>query len=89
METVTTTVTLRELTSDEIEAYVATDVGLDKAGGLALQSEAMSFIDAVDGCWANVLGLPLCAVARLLGLSASGPTSSGRCTPRLCGSYRG
>lgn len=67
VEVVTTCVRLRELGAEEIEGYAATGVGADKAGGLALQSGARPFIASVDGCWANVLGLPLCAVVRLLG----------------------
>ena len=77
-QAVTTSVGLRELTSDEIAAYVATGIGVDKAGGLALQSEAGPFIRSVTGCWSNVLGLPLCAV--VAGLEQT--TRS--CSPQMC-----
>ena len=75
-----TTVQLHELTSEQIQAYLTTGAGNDKAGGLALQREAADFIAGVDGCWSNVLGLPLCSVVSLLG---SAPTR--RCSVELCG----
>jgi len=61
-DTVSTSVALRDLTADEINRYVQTGIGMDKAGGLALQSRARPFIASVDGCWSNVLGLPVCQV---------------------------
>lgn len=79
-EVVSTAVVLRELASREIERYVATGVGMDKAAGLALQAQAKPFISAVDGCWSNVVGLPLCAATRLLG-------SATRCSVGLCGRH--
>jgi len=84
---VSTTVHLRPLDDDEIDAYVRSDVGLDKAGGLALQSEARGFIESVDGCWANVVGLPLCAVAAAMDLDGSGRTQAARCVTDLCGAW--
>lgn len=61
-----TDVSMRTISQDAIEAYVATGTADDKAGGLALQAEAAPFIERIDGCWTNVVGLPLCEVARLL-----------------------
>ena len=87
LETVTTHVRLRVLTADEIEWYLATGTGMDKAGGLALQAEAGRFIESVEGCWANVLGLPLCAVDVLLDRTQdAAPARARRCVPALCGS---
>lgn len=68
--TVTTSVLLRALSDDEIRAYVATGAAADKAGALELQGRAGSFIDAVTGCWSNVVGLPLCVTAELLHTSS-------------------
>lgn len=85
--TVTTVVHLRTLTPAEIQAYVETGAAGDKAGGLELQGRAGSFIDAVDGCWSNVVGLPLCATADLL----DAPSRDGSadlwspCSGRRCG----
>jgi len=80
---VETIVTLRELSEHEISSYVATGAGRDKAGGLALQAEAGPFIAEVDGCWSNVLGLPLCAVVAGLATPIESPGS--RCSVELCG----
>jgi septum formation protein len=60
------TVRIRELSDAEIAAYVATGEPLDKAGGYAIQGEAASMVESVDGCYTNVVGLPLCATRRLL-----------------------
>ena len=65
-EIVRSIVTIRDLSDVEIDAYVVTGEPLDKAGGYAIQGEAASMVESVDGCYTNVVGLPLCAVGRLL-----------------------
>ena len=85
-DTVTTTVKLRVLRGSEIADYVATGVGSDKAGGLALQAEAGPFIDSVDGCWADVLGLPVCLVEAMLA-GASGDDGARDCSVERCGGH--
>ena len=67
---VTTRVSIRVLTDTEIDDYLATGVAVDKAGALELQGAARPFIACVDGCWSNVVGLPVCAAAELLGVDA-------------------
>jgi len=52
---------------DAIADYVASGAADDKAGGLAVQGAAGSFVDEVRGCMTNVYGLPVCATMRLLG----------------------
>ncbi len=52
-------VTMKELTPQEIEEYMATGEPLDKAGGYAVQGEARVFVEEVEGSWTNVVGLPL------------------------------
>jgi nucleoside triphosphate pyrophosphatase len=64
--TVHSAVHMRPYGSDEIERYVATDAGLDKAGGYGVQDESFQPVASIDGCWCNVMGLPLWTVARLL-----------------------
>ena len=84
---VETRVKLRELSPDELSAYMATGEALDKAGALALQGAAGSFVEQVEGCWSNVVGLPPCAVTELLDLVPVGGIESGRCSVALCGRH--
>ena len=67
---VETTVHMRPLTDEDIAAYVATGEPADKAGAYAIQGLGNAPVDRIDGCWTNVVGLPLCAVAELF--TASG-----------------
>jgi septum formation protein len=55
------------LRSDEIEEYLATGEPFDKAGGYAIQGRAGRFIPKIEGCYFNVVGLPLARLARELG----------------------
>lgn len=66
IETVETVVRLRPISAAEIAAYVATGAADDKAGGLELQDRAAPFIVDVEGCWTNVVGLPMCRVRALV-----------------------
>lgn len=50
----------------DIAAYIATGEPMDKAGAYAIQGYASVLIDRIDGCYFNVVGLPLSLVARLL-----------------------
>lgn len=59
-------VRMRAYSDDEIGAYVATGEPLDKAGAYAIQGGAGVFVERIDGCYANVVGLPLCKLAALL-----------------------
>lgn len=58
-----TTVCMRDCTDDEIRAYVDTGEPLDKAGSYGAHALGASLITRVEGCFYNVIGLPL---ARLL-----------------------
>jgi septum formation protein len=62
----TTDVPMREYSDAEIETYVASDDPLDKAGAYAIQHLGFHPVDHLQGCYANVMGLPLCHVARNL-----------------------
>ena len=61
-EVETTQVEFLELTNDDIDAYVAGGEPLDKAGAYGIQGEASKFVRRVDGCYFNVVGLPLATV---------------------------
>lgn len=56
-----------ELSRDEIDWYVATGEPRDKAGAYAIQGLASLFVEAVEGSWSNVVGLPIPRVYRLFG----------------------
>ena len=68
---VSTMLTIRPLSPAEVHAYVVTGAADDKAGGLAVQDEAAGFVAAIDGCFTNVVGLPMCAVTNLLEAASS------------------
>jgi len=52
--------------SEEIRDYVATGEPLDKAGAYAVQGRAARFVTRIEGCYFNVMGLPLSLVDRML-----------------------
>ena len=63
-------VTFAKLSEREIGNYVATGEPFGKAGGYAVQGIAGRFIPAIEGCYFNVVGLPLarlCSLVRELG----------------------
>jgi predicted house-cleaning NTP pyrophosphatase (Maf/HAM1 superfamily) len=63
-EAVVSRVLMRDYTDAEIVAYVATGEPDDKAGAYAVQGRGR--VSWVDGCYTNVVGLPLRTTARLL-----------------------
>jgi septum formation protein len=52
------------LDAAEIEAYVQSGEGMDKAGAYAIQGLASKFVERIDGCFFNVVGLPAPRVYR-------------------------
>ena len=62
----TTRVEFAALTEDEILAYARSGEPLDKAGGYAIQGLASKFIPRIEGCYFNVVGLPVARVYRML-----------------------
>ncbi len=48
-----------EMNDSDIERYVSTEEPYDKAGGYAVQGLAAEFINRIDGCFFNVVGLPV------------------------------
>jgi nucleoside triphosphate pyrophosphatase len=67
---VDTSVHMRAYTAEEVSAYVMRGEPFDKAGGYAVQDATFRPVERLDGCYLNVVGLPLCAVAA--GLNALG-----------------
>jgi MAF protein len=57
-----TDVPMRDYSDEEILEYVQTGDPLDKAGAYAIQHPQFQPVDHLDGCYASVMGLPLCHV---------------------------
>jgi septum formation protein len=62
-----TAVTFAPLDPSEIEAYITSGEPFNKAGGYAIQGRAGRYIPRIDGCYFNVVGLPLARLHALLG----------------------
>jgi septum formation protein len=62
----TTDVTMKELTEPEIAAYIATGEPMDKAGAYGIQGYAARWIPRIEGCYFNVVGLPIARVASMI-----------------------
>lgn len=65
-ELCSTQVKMRRFTDKEIEDYLATGDPLDKAGAYAIQHQGFNPVEKISGCFANVMGLPLCHFERVL-----------------------
>jgi len=61
-----TEVRFRSLSEREIEAYIATKEPMDKAGAYGAQGYASLFVEALDGDFFNVMGLPVCRLEQML-----------------------
>lgn len=61
-----TDVAMHPASEDELRRYVEGGEPLDKAGAYAIQGEARALVAEITGCYANVVGLPLCVVCRWL-----------------------
>ena len=61
-----TNVYMRAFTEAEALNYVQREYVLDKAGAYAIQGKASVFVEKIDGCYFNVVGLPVFRVARAL-----------------------
>ena len=59
-------VLMRNFSASEIQQYVASGSPFDKAGGYGVQDRTLNPVSHLDGCRTNVLGLPLCTMARML-----------------------
>lgn len=61
-----TKVRFRTLTEEQIGRYVATGEPLDKAGAYGIQEKGALLVDAIEGCFFTVVGLPLSLLAEML-----------------------
>lgn len=73
----------RDVDQAEIDSYIVTGEPMDKAGAYALQGIGSAFVDRIEGCYTNVIGLPVPLVVGMLrsrGVSVLGlPDRSGPC----------
>jgi len=61
-----TDVAMRVYPDEEMRAYIRSGDPMDKAGAYAIQNPAFHPVESIRGCYAGVMGLPLCHLARLL-----------------------
>ncbi len=61
-----TAVRFLTLSDEDISAYIATGEPMDKAGAYGIQGHAARWIPRIEGCYFNVMGLPLALVCSLL-----------------------
>jgi septum formation protein len=64
--TVRTSVFFHVLSEADISAYIATEEPFDKAGAYAIQGHAGVFVERYEGCYTNVVGLPVQRTAAML-----------------------
>jgi nucleoside triphosphate pyrophosphatase len=70
-----TLVHFRPITDEELSYYLATEEPLDKAGAYAIQGVAGRYIPRIEGCYFNVVGLPLSRVLTELKVLGWSPIS--------------
>ncbi len=61
-----TDVPMRNYSDEEIQAYVLTGDPLDKAGSYAIQHSRFQPVEKLNGCFASVMGLPMCHLMRIM-----------------------
>lgn len=62
----TTRVEMRNYSADEIDTYITSGDPMDKAGAYAIQHTGFNPVAHLTGCYANVVGLPLCHLGHIL-----------------------
>ena len=72
-------VTMRDYSDDQLEAYVASGEPMDKAGAYAVQDRVFRPAEQLEGCYTNVMGLPLCSLVDML-QDAGLEVGPGQCT---------
>jgi septum formation protein len=85
-------VLMRAYGAEEVDAYLAAGGGLDKAGAYGIQDEPLRPVEAITGCWCNVMGLPLWTTWGLLqaaGLRVPRPPDAAFARCAVCPLARG
>ena len=65
-EFVKTLVSFRRLADEEIDRYIQSGSPFDKAGGYGIQDQGALFVEKIDGCFYNVMGLPISVTCQVL-----------------------
>ena len=85
-DSMTSNITLRDLSDREIDASIASGTPLDKAGAYAVQDTDLRPAQSWDGCYSNIVGLPLCRLGEMLAeLGYALPRGWSEKAARLCG----
>ena len=66
VDVASTIVKFAPISNEEIEAYLGTGEPFDKAGAYATQGIAARFVEGIEGCYFNVVGLPVSLLYRML-----------------------
>ena len=75
-----TDVLMRDYNDAEIDAYIASGDPFDKAGSYAIQNPVFRPVARIDGCYTNVVGLPMCTLQTMLaGIGWSGIEAKAVC----------
>ncbi len=74
-------VPMRSYSNREIQEYIASGDPMDKAGAYAIQNSAFHPVDGFQGCFANVMGLPLCHLVRMFQRMGIESTTN---VPQIC-----
>jgi len=64
--TTMTRVHMRKYTDSEIEWYISTGESMGRAGAYAIQGQGAVLVDRIEGCYYNVVGLPVALTIELL-----------------------
>ncbi len=80
----TTEVTFSEIPEAELALYCATNEPMDKAGAYGIQGYAARWVPRIDGCYFNVMGLPIARVVGLIkeAVAEHAPANYGDSEPR-------
>jgi MAF protein len=76
IEVVVTDVSMRNYSDGEIQAYIASGDPLDKAGAYAIQHADFHPVQNLQGCYANVMGLPVCHLVSMMAELGCQPETS-------------
>jgi septum formation protein len=68
----TTSVSMRAISTEMAKKYVETEEPLDKAGSYGIQGFGAVLIDSIEGCYFNVMGLPLSRLMEAIYISSNG-----------------